>query len=81
MEGGGKVKKPYTINALWGIWLPDGGRDNAGSWMLHAQRGDGPEVYESMEDAASAADSYDKGGDHPGCYAAPITDAAKEKMP
>lgn len=75
------MKQPYTINALWGIWIPDGGSESAGAWMLHA-RGpcDGPEVYESKGKAETAAEYYsDEGqGDFPGCYAAPITDAAKE---
>lgn len=74
------IRQPYTINALWGIWIPDGDRDNAGSWMQHTQWGDGPEVYESEAEAKAAAEYYHGDGDgpHPGCYAAPITDAAKE---
>lgn len=74
-------RKPYTIRKLWGIWLLDGGEDGNGEWLQHANgHGDenGPEVYASYTEAVSAADLYKKLGDFPGCYAAPITDAAKE---
>ena len=70
-------RKPYTINALWGVWAPDGAMDGNGCWLLHAQGPcDGPEVYESGKEAEEAAEYY--ADDFPGCYAAPITAASSK---
>jgi hypothetical protein len=59
--------KPYR--ELWGIWMPDDG-----DWMLHAadSRVDGPEAYETENDAVLASTRYQK--DFPGCYAARLTE-------
>lgn len=47
---------PTPPDELWGLWLDDGGPDDAGCWVQHTNGPrSGPMAFESREDADIAA--------------------------
>lgn len=75
------MKKPQLIDALWGVWIPDGGDYEEGCWFY--AKTDGPfcpvVAYADPKHAEAHADFFR--GIFPRCYAAPLTRGAMPEMP
>lgn len=51
------MAEPVKFPRLWGIWIPDGGRDRLGSWMQQiCGECDSPMAFPDKSEAVAHAD-------------------------